>query len=105
MLYLSVDYGYGKPWAAYVTAFMDDEHCVTWREWYATHVQDVEQVERLARWVEETKATRQAAGRAMWAIRECILDAPWGSKQEFGRAESIFGCMRRGWDGSAFPCV
>lgn len=84
LIYGSVDYGYSAPWAAYLHAMLPGGRCVTFREWYAQEVRDVEQAERLRAGIAALMA--QGMAKPQYIELEPVM---FGTRREMGLAKSI----------------
>lgn len=86
----SVDYGYGNPWSGHFHAAMPDGHIVTFKEFYATKVRDVQQAERIRDWISREWAEQKERRQPPWEIPYIVGDIPFGSRMEHGLAKSCF---------------
>jgi hypothetical protein len=84
VIYGSVDYGYGAPWAAYLHAVLPNGHMRTFHEWYQQEVRDVEQAERMRVTIEAFMARGMA--RPQYIELEPVM---FGSRREMGIGKSI----------------
>lgn len=83
LLYGCVDYGFGAPWAWYVTAAMPGGHTRTFLERYKTRLRDEEQAQLI---YEDVKALQDQGYKFAWIVMD---PAMWNSRAEMGLAKSI----------------
>lgn len=90
LIYLSVDYGYAAPWAAYVHAVLPGGRVITFKEFYLTRKRDHEQAQLLKAWLEARWAEQDARGDDRWQVIYGVMDrSMWGSRVEQGLGKSI----------------
>lgn len=80
LIYGSVDYGYGAPWAFHLHAALPGGHVRTFFEFYLTRKRDVEQAQMIARVLVDNG----------WVPEWIVLDpSMWNSRKEQGLSKSI----------------
>jgi hypothetical protein len=80
-IYGAVDYGYGAPWAAYLTALLPDGHTRTFWEGYGPRLQDRAQAQQLRDAILHLERTA-GVQRPQWVLGEPLMFA---SRAESGQ--------------------
>jgi len=89
-VFLSVDYGYAAPWAAYFHAVLPGGHVVTFKEFYTTRKRDVQQARHLREYIEGVWKRQTQRGEEKWQLLWGVMDqSMWGSRREQGLGKSI----------------
>jgi len=89
-VFLSVDYGYAAPWAAYFHCVLPGGRVVTFKEFYVTRKRDVQQAKLLKEYIEGVWKRQTARGEEKWQVAWGVMDqSMWGSRKEQGLGKSI----------------
>jgi hypothetical protein len=89
-VFLSVDYGYAAPWAAYFHCVLPGGRVVTFREFYHTRKRDVQQAKLLKEYIERVWRNQSLRGQEKWQVLWGVMDqSMWGSRKEQGLGKSI----------------
>jgi len=90
LVFLSVDYGYAAPWAAYFHCVLPGGRVVTFKEFYVTRKRDVLQAKMLREYIERIWRVQASKGQEKWQVAWGVMDqSMWGSRKEQGLGKSI----------------
>lgn len=90
LIFGSVDYGYGAPWAFHLHATLPGGHTRTFWERYLTRRRDAVQAQMIRQDIERFMLPPSKGGYSMSRPEWIVLDpSMWGSRQEMGIAKSI----------------
>lgn len=90
LIYVSVDYGYAAPWAAYFHAVLPGGRVITFKEFYLTRKRDAEQAKLMKDYIEGVWKEQDDRGHERWQLIYAVMDrSMWGSRVEQGLGKSI----------------
>lgn len=90
LVYGSVDYGYGAPWAFHLHAALPGGHTRTFFEFYMPRKRDVEQAQMIRKAIEQLMLPTGQGGCSMSRPEWIVMDpSMWGSRAENGLSKSI----------------